>query len=210
MDKDTKIYPIEQAVEAMKVSSKEKFDASVEIHINLSIEKGAPIRFTTTLPHGTGKTKKVAAFAPTKIENADLNLEESDIEKIIKGDIKPKVDFDVLVAHPSTMSKIAKAARVLGPAGAMPNPKTGTVAEDVAKAVEEVKKGKMDVRREKDAPIIHTIVGKKSFTKEALTENIEALIKAMKANKPQKAKPDWIGKVFITTSMGRSFQIEVE
>jgi len=168
------------------------------------------VRFTTTLPHGTGKTKKVAVFASRKVPNADLELTEDDIAKIDKNTIRPKVDFDMLVAEPKFMPKLAKVAKILGPAGVMPNPKTGTVTEDVEKAVEQIKKGKIEVRTEPVAPVIHTIIGKKSFEDNKLEENFNELINAIRSNKPAKAKPNFIRSVFITSTMGPSFSVDVE
>lgn len=205
--------PIVEAIDFLKTNDKAKFDSSLELHMNLNLDvkKGDQnIRFTTTLPHGTGKTVKVASLASGKVASADLELSESDIERLEKGAIKPKVDFDVLVAEPRFMPKLAKVARILGPAGVMPNPKNGTVAEDVNKAVEQIKKGKVEIKTEQNAPIVHTIIGKKSFETKALKDNFEEVISSIKQNKPQKAKPDWIKSVFVSSSMGPSVKIEVE
>jgi len=201
-----------EAIQKVKETSKTKFDPTVEVHINLELEKKGEqsVRFTTTLPHGTGKTKKVAVFASRKVPNADLELTEDDIAKIDKNTIRPKVDFDMLVAEPKFMPKLAKVAKILGPAGVMPNPKTGTVTEDVEKAVEQIKKGKIEVRTEPVAPVIHTIIGKKSFEDNKLEENFNELINAIRSNKPAKAKPNFIRSVFITSTMGPSFSVDVE
>ena len=201
-----------EAIQKVKETSKTKFDPTVEVHINLELEKKGEqsVRFTTTLPHGTGKTKKVAVFASRKVPNADLELTEDDIAKIDKNTIRPKVDFDILVAEPKFMPKLAKVAKILGPAGVMPNPKTGTVTEDVEKAVEQIKKGKIEVRTEPVAPVIHTIIGKKSFEDNKLEENFNELINAIRSNKPAKAKPNFIRSVFITSTMGPSFSVDVE
>src|SRR3990167_1482041 len=189
------IMELMEAIKKVKLLSKEKFDATVEIHINLDLDskkQDQPVRFSLTLPNGTGKTKKVAVLASKKVTGADLELKESDIELIQKGQIKPRIDFDTLVTEPRFMPKLAKVARILGPAGVMPNPKTGTVAEDVNKAVEQIKKGKVEIRTEINAPIIHTIIGKKSFETQALKENFTEVFNSIKQNKPQKAKPDWL------------------
>src|SRR3989344_7207256 len=169
--KEVKLYKLEEAIEFIKKSSKTKFDPTLEVHLNLNFDKKKQeqnIRFTLVLPHGTGKTQKVAVLASKKVQNADLELSEADIEKLEKSILKPKNDFDVLIAEPKFMPKLAKAARILGPAGVMPNPKNGTVSEDVEKAVEQVKKGKVEIRTEPNGQAIHTIMGKKSFTDEAL------------------------------------------
>ena len=200
-----------EAIKKVKMSSKEKFDASVEVHINLDLDSKKmeqPVRFSLTLPHGTGKTKKVAVLASKKIAGADLELKESDIELIQKGQIKPKIDFDTLVTEPAFMPKLAKVAKILGPAGVMPNPKTGTVSDDPEKAVSEIKKGRLDVKTEKDLPMIHTVIGKRSFTEEQLSENFIELYNALKQNKPTKASPEWVKNIFIATSMGQSVIVD--
>jgi len=207
-----KTYTIKEALDFVKKGCGAKFDSTVEAHFNLNVDikKGQTVRFTTSLPHGTGKTQKIAVFASKKVANADLELSEEDLEKIEKGDIKPGVDFDVLVAEPRFMAKIAKVARILGPAGVMPNPKAGTVTEEVEKAVEQFKKGKIEVRTEPEAPIIHTIIGKRSFDNKDLKDNFEEIYTALKQNKPNKTKSDWIKNCFITCTMGPSAQIALD
>jgi large subunit ribosomal protein L1 len=210
-EQDTTLYTIENAINKVK-SKKAKFDATIEVHINLAIDakkQDQPVRYTTTLPHGTGKTKKVAVLASKKVENADLELLESDLDKILKGDIRPKVDFDVLVAEPKFMPKIAKVAKILGPVGAMPNPKTGTVTDDVENAVNQIKKGKIEVRTEKDIPVIHTVIGKLSFSQQQLLENFNELMSSLKQNRPQKNKQDWLKSVYICSTMGKSVGVEL-
>ncbi|HAI63052.1 TPA: 50S ribosomal protein L1 [candidate division WWE3 bacterium] len=200
-----------EAIKKVKQMSKEKFDATVEVHINLDLDakkQEQPVRFSLTLPNGTGKTKKVAVLASKKVAGADLELKESDIDAIQKGQIKPKVDFDTLVTEPAFMPKLAKIAKILGPAGVMPNPKTGTVSDDPEKAVSEIKKGRLDIKTEKDLPMIHTIIGKRSFTEEQLFENFMELFKTLKQNKPTKAALEWVKSVFINTSMGQSVKID--
>jgi len=213
IDKE-KTYEIAEAIKLAKETCKTKFDSTLEVHFNLGIDHKKPeqcIRVSTTLPHGTGKTKKVAVFASKKCPGADIELSEDDLGKIEKGTIKPKVDFDVVIAEPRYMAKLAKIARILGPAGMMPNPKSGTVTEDVEKAVEQVKKGKVELRNEPDAPIIHSIFGKKSFENDKLAENFQEILNTLKSNRPQKVKPDhYIKSCFITTTMGPSVQVQVQ
>lgn len=203
--------PILEAIQEVKTNSKEGFNATIEVHVNLEtdIKKGHTVRYSTPLPFGTGKTKKVAVLASKKISNADIELTEDDVEKIFRGQLKPKTDFDVLVTEPRYMPKLAKAAKILGPAGVMPNPKNGTVTEDVEKAVTEIKKGQIEVKTEKDAPLIHTVIGKVSFTDEALLENFKTFYTTLKQNKPQKAKPDWIRNIFLVSSMGKSVEVNI-
>jgi large subunit ribosomal protein L1 len=210
--KDIKTYTVEEAIKKLKESAKENFDSTVELHINLDLnmeKSDQTVRFSTTLPHGTGKTKRVAVLASTQIPNADLQFTEEDLVKIEKGKIRPKVDFDVFVAETKFMSKIAKVAKILGPAGVMPNPKTGTVSDDVQKAVELIKKGKVEVKTEKSFPAIHTIIGKVSFDEKMLYENFKEIVSTLKQNKPPKSTPEWIKSVYLSSTMGPSVKIDV-
>ena len=207
-----KSYPIKEAVQIVKEKCKCKFDSTVELHINLTLDnkkQEQTVRFITVLPFGTGKTKKVAVLASKKIASADLELSESDIEKLANGTIKPRIDFDVLITEPRFMPKLAKAAKVLGPAGAMPNPKNGTVSEDVEKAVEQVKKGKVEVRLEPNGKTIHTIIGKRSFKDTDLTENFREIMESLEQNKPAKATDNWIKTVHLSTTMSPSVLVQL-
>ena len=209
--RDTNEYKIPDAIKRVKETSKTKFDASVETHINLDIDPTKQIvRFLITLPHGTGKTQKIAVLSDKKVEKADINLSEADLSKIEKGDIKPGTDFDIFITQPKFMPKVAKIAKILGPVGLMPNPKNGTVAENIEKAVEEFKAGKVEIRTEQKAPIIHIVIGKVSFGEKELEENLQEIIKTLKQNKPQKAKPSWIKSIFLTSSMGPSIKLSLE
>ncbi|MBP7927959.1 50S ribosomal protein L1 [Patescibacteria group bacterium] len=211
--KEITIYKLEDALKQICEGAKEKFDATVEVHINLDLDQKKQdqmIRFSLVLPNGTGKSKKVAVMASEKIAGADLELTESDLDKIEKGELKAFRDFDVIITEPKFMPKLAKVARTLGPAGVMPNPKNGTVTENVAKAVEQTKKGKVDIKMEQNAPIIHTIIGKVSFGEKSLEENFKDLLANLKQNKPSKAKPNWIKNVYIGSSMGKSYSIGLE
>ncbi len=141
---------------------------------------------------------------------ADIQLTEDDLKKIEKGKLKPGVDFDVIISEPKYMPKIATVARVLGPQGMMPNPKSGTVTEDVEKATKQIKKGKIEIRNEPNAPIIHVIFGKKSFEAKALKENFEDVMSAITSARPQKIRPEnYIESVFICSSMGPSYKVQV-
>lgn len=199
------------ALKQIKTDAKTNFDSTVELHINLNLDvKKADqmIRFTTVLPNGTGKNVKVAVFASSEVKEADLNLKEEDLDLILNGKLRTGVDFDLVVAEPSYMAKISKVARVLGPAGVMPNPKNGTVTNDVKKAVEQLKKGKIEIRTEQNHPIIHTILGKCSFEASQLEENLSEIINTLKQNKPAKAKPDWISSIFLSSTMGGSYPVD--
>lgn len=210
-EREIQAYPINEAIKKVKAGSKAKFDATVELHINLDIDPAKQnIRFQANLPYGTGKTKKVAVLSSKKIASADISLSEADLPKIESGEIKPKIDFEVLITEPKYMPMLAKYAKILGPAGVMPNPKNGTVSEDVEKALEQIKKGKVSIKTEKDAPIIHTIIGKISFEDKALEENFVEVINILKQNKPPKTNPIWIKSVYIASSMGPSAKVALE
>lgn len=202
-------YSIEEAIQVVKDNSKEKFDATVEVHINLNLEKSQSVRFTTTLPHGTGKERKIAVLSSKTIPEADLSLKESDIEDIEKGNLKPGTDFDVLITEPSFMPKIAKVAPILGPAGVMPNPKSGTLTSEVEETVKDYKQGQIEIRTEPSAPIIHTIIGKVSWDAQKLVDNFHTLITGIRQNKPQKAKVTWIDSVYVKSSMGEAYKVEL-
>jgi large subunit ribosomal protein L1 len=210
-EREAQAYPIAEAIKKVKAGSKAKFDATVELHINLDIDPVKQnVRFQANLPHGTGKTKKVAVLSSKKIAKADLSLSEADLPKIERGEIKPKIDFEVLITEPKYMPMLAKYAKILGPAGVMPNPKNGTVSDDIEKALEQIKKGKVDIKTEKDAPIIHTIIGKISFEDKALEENFMEVIGILKQNKPPKTNPIWIKSAYIASSMGTSVKVALD
>ena len=208
--KDTKEYTIEEAIKKLKSETKSKFDSTVEVHINLEIDPiKQAIRFPLVLPHGTGKPKKIAVLSSQKVKEADITLTVDDLPKIEQGKLKPNVDFDVLISEPKYMPKLAKYAKILGPAGVMPNPKNGTVTEDISKAIEQFKKGKIDVKTEKTAPIIHVSIGKISFDEKALAENYMELLNGLKQSKPAKTNPSWIKSIFITSTMGPSIRVKL-
>ena len=209
--RDAKEYSIEEAVKKIKAESKAKFDATVELHINLDIDPSKQnVRFPVSLPYGTGKSKKIAVLTSGKFDDVDLLIHEEDLPKIEQGKIKPNIDFEVLITEPRFMPVLARYAKILGPAGVMPNPKNGTVTEKISEAIEEIKKGKIDVKTEKLAPLIHTIIGKVSFEEKALMENFKEVIGILKQNKPPKVVPMWIKSIYISSSMGPSVKVTVE
>jgi len=208
-----KVYSIDEAIELVKKTSTVKFDASVEVHVLLGIDpkkSDQQIRTTVVLPHGTGKTKKVAAFVGAKDEKAateagaDLICGEDEIKKIKDTG---KIDFDIAVATPEMMPKLAVAAKVLGPKGLMPNPKTGTVDADVKKMVSEIKKGKAAFKND-DTSNIHQAIGKISFDNVKLKENLEAFLDTLKKVKPATVKGTYIKSLYLTSSMGPSVKVE--
>lgn len=190
-----KKYNLEQAVELAKKTSHVKFDATVELHVNLGVDPRQAdqnIRDSIVLPAGTGKTVTVAV--------ADDAL----LAKLDKGEI----DFDVLVSTPEFMPKLGKYARVLGPRGLMPNPKSGTVATDVNKAVTEAKGGRVEYRVDSTG-IVHLGIGKVSFTEAQLLENLQVVLASIKTGKPQGIKGDYLQSVHLTTSMGPSIPVDI-
>ncbi|HOD01582.1 MAG TPA: 50S ribosomal protein L1 [bacterium] len=209
-EKDTKEYTIEEAIKKLKNESKSKFDATVEVHINLDIDPNKQsIRFSTVLPHGTGKNKKIAVLSSEKIKEADILLTPEDLPKIEQGKIKPNIDFEILISEPKFMPILAKYAKILGPTGVMPNPKNGTVTEDIQKAIEQFKKGKIDIKTEKTAPIIHAVIGKISFDDKSLADNYHELLEGLKQSKPAKTPPSWIKSIFVTSTMGPSLKVKI-
>ncbi|HEX5456727.1 MAG TPA: 50S ribosomal protein L1 [Candidatus Saccharimonadales bacterium] len=212
VEKD-KEYKLEDALELACKTATTKFDSSVELHIRLSVDpKQADqnIRDSVILPAGTGKTLKIAVFADevnakkAKAAGADIAGEETVLNMLEKG----QIDFDVLIAMPNMMVKLAKHARTLGPKGLMPNPKSGTVTADVAKAVEQSKSGKTEYRVD-SAGIVHVAVGKASFGAKKLKQNADELISSIKQNKPASVKGVYIKTVYASTTMGPSVPIEV-
>lgn len=201
------------AIKKLKATPNRKFDESIELHINtnLDVTKSDQIlRASLSLPKGTGKEVKVAVFASEKVPEADVEMTDDILEDIASGKIDPKKEYDVIVAEPKFMPKLSKAARILGPAGLMPNPKTGTVTDEPAKTVAELKKGMVEIRNEPNAPLIHTMIGKKSFSEADLVDNFNAVWSFLKSNKPQKAKPNWIQGIFVSSSMGPGVEIDLE
>lgn len=212
VEKD-KTYNLKEAAELTIKTSTVKFDATVELHIRLNVDpKQADqnIRDTVVLPAGTGKTLRIAVFADAngvtdaKKAGADIAAGEEFLQQLEKGEI----NFDVLIATPAMMPKLGKYARVLGPKGLMPNPKSGTVTTDVAKAVNEAKAGKVEYRVDSTG-IIHAGVGKVSFGAEKILDNAKALLASIKGNKPSSIKGTYVNSVHASTSMGPSVPIDV-
>lgn len=206
-----KEYSLKEAVELAQKTSTTKFDATVELHASLGVDpKHADqnIRGTVSLPAGTGKTLRVAVFADAddakKAQNAGADIAGSD--EFLQQLDKEQLDFDVLIATPTVMAKLGKYARVLGPKGLMPNPKSGTVTKDVTKAVKEAKAGKIEFRVD-SAGIVHTGVGKVSFTSSDLVSNIQAILSALKSAKPASVKGSYVKSIYLTTSMGPSIKV---
>jgi large subunit ribosomal protein L1 len=204
VEKD-KTYSIAEALELAQKTSPTKFDATVELHVNLNVDPrhaDQNLRDNLTLPAGTGKTIRIAVFADENTEGADL----SGVEEIMKQLDKGIMDFDILISTPANMPKLGKYARALGPRGLMPNPKSGTVTTDVAKAVTEAKAGRVEYRVDSTG-IVHLGVGKVSFGTAKLTDNIRAVFTSIKNNKPASVKGTYIKSIHITTTMGPSISV---
>src|SRR5580704_7728355 len=207
-----KLYTLKEASALVKEVNLTKFDASVDLHIRLGVDPkkaDQSVRGTVSLPHGTGKTKRVLVLCTPDKENdarnagADYVGLDEFIQKIESG----WVDFDVVIATPSVMPKIGKLGKVLGPRNLMPNPKTGTVTNDVAGAVNEVKGGKIAFKVDK-AGIIHASIGRVSFTPDKIVENSEELLNAIIKAKPATAKGTYLKSVFITSTMSPGIALD--
>lgn len=204
IEKD-KEYSIKEALYLATKTSTTKFDATVEIHINLGVDPRQAdqnLRDNLVLPHGTGKTVKVAVFDEEKVAGADVQ----GIETITKALDKGIIDFDILIATPANMAKLGKYARVLGPKGLMPNPKSGTVTTDVAKAVEQAKAGRVEYRVDSTG-IVHLGVGKVSFGADKLMANVQAVFDSIKANKPQSIKGNYVKAITVASTMGPGIKV---
>lgn len=211
----TKTYSLTDAVNLVKETANTKFDATIEVHVRLGIDpkkSDQQIRSTVSLPHGTGKTKKVAAFVgpndekAAKEAGADVIYTEEEIKRLKDTG---KIDFEIAVATPEMMPKMASVAKVLGPKGLMPSPKTDTVGTDVKKMISDLKKGKAAFKND-DGANIHIGVGKASFTADQLKENIVAFTDVLKKLKPSSAKGTYLKMVYLSSSMGPSVKVSVE
>lgn len=207
-----KVYSLTEALELATKTNPSKFDASVEMHVRLGVDPRQAdqnIRATVSLPNGTGKTVRVAVFAP-EAEHTGAKKAGADIigdEDFLKQLEKEELNFDILVATPQYMPKLGKYARLLGPRGLMPNPKSGTVATDVAKAVTEAKAGKVEYRVDKQA-IVHLSIGKVSFGGAKLQENAKAFLDSLVSQKPTSLKGGYVKSINVSTTQGPGIKVE--
>ena len=207
-----KVYTIKEALELAVQTNPTKFDASVEVHVRLGVDPRQAdqnIRATVALPHGSGKTVRVAVFAPEG-DHADAKKAGADVvgdEDFLKQLEKEELNFDILVATPQYMPKLGKYARLLGPRGLMPNPKSGTVAADVAKAVTDAKAGRVEYRVDKQA-IVHVAIGKVSFGADKLLVNANAFFESLKSQKPSSLKGNYVNTTSISTTMGPGIKVD--
>lgn len=207
-----KLYSLDEAVKLAAETSPSKFDASVEVHVRLNVDPRQAdqnIRATVSLPHGTGKTIRVAVFAPEADHKAaqDNGADVVGDETFLAQLDKEVLNFDILVATPQYMPKLGKYARLLGPRGLMPNPKSGTVATDVAKAVKEAKAGKVEYRVDKQA-IVHLSIGKVSFGGDKLAENAKAFFESLQSQKPSSLKGGYVKTITVSSTMGPGVKVE--
>ena len=210
-----KVYSnIEEAITILKETATTKFVESVELHANLNIDPkyaDQQLRTTVTLPNGVGKQTIIAVltneenFSEAKSAGADLVGNDELIEQITQGNI----NFDLLIATPNMMPKLAKLGRVLGPKGLMPSPKSGTVSSTLASTLTEFKKGKFEYKADKTG-IVHVNFGKSDFTNIQLIENLKALYQSIEQNRPSGVKGKYFKSLFICTSMGPSIKLDLE
>jgi large subunit ribosomal protein L1 len=206
------VYSPLAAVKLAKETSVTKYDASVEVALVLGVDPkkaDQAIRSTVNLPHGTGKTARVLVFAggeraeEARAAGADIVGADELIDEVSKG----RLDYDAVVSTPELMGKVGRLGKVLGPRGLMPNPKTGTVTTDVAKAVTDIKGGKIEFRVDKNANL-HFLIGKVSFTAEQLAENYAAAIEEVVRSKPSSSKGRFLKKAVISTTMGPGIPVD--
>ncbi len=211
---DTKLYTLEEAMALVKEVNVAKFDASVDLHIRLGIDPrkaDQALRGTVSLPHGTGKTKRVLVFCtPDKEEEAKAaGADYAGLDEYIQKVQDGWTDVDVVIAMPQVMAKVGRIGRVLGPRGLMPNPKTGTVTPNVADAVAEVKKGKISFRVDKYG-IIHSSVGRVSFEPNKLADNANELLSTLIRMKPSTAKGTYMKSVTVASTMSPGVKVDTK
>ena len=210
-----KAYTKEEAIELVKKTSTSKFDGSVEVAMNLNLDTkktDQQLRGAIVLPNGTGKTKRVLVLTKNadqakaaKTAGADFVGEADLVDKIQKENW---LDFDVIIATPEMMPLLGKLGKVLGPRGLMPNPKTGTVTTDVTKAIEDIKKGRIEYRTDSYGNV-HAIIGKVSFDADKLVENLQAFVTTIVKSKPQTAKGQFIKNISVSSTMGPGVKVDI-
>lgn len=213
MDRN-KLYTIEDAVKLVKEVNTTKFDASVDIHVRLGVDPRKPdqaLRGSVALPHGTGRVKKVAVFCtPDKEEEAKAaGADFVGLDDLIKKVQDGWTDVDVVIAMPQVMGQVGRIGRILGPRGLMPNPKTGTVTQDVAGAVAEIKQGKISYRVDKYG-IVHASIGRVSFSPDKLAENANELLSVLQRAKPASAKGTYMKSVSVAGTMSPGIKVDTK
>ncbi|GAA1388829.1 MULTISPECIES: 50S ribosomal protein L1 [Catellatospora] len=211
VDRD-KLYTPVEAIKLAKDTTKVKFDATVEVAMRLGVDPRKAdqmVRGVVNLPHGTGKTARVIVFASGEkaAEATAAGADAVGTDELVARIQEGWLDFDAAIATPDQMAKIGRIARILGPRGLMPNPKTGTVTMDIAKAVSDIKGGKITFRVDKHSNL-HLIIGKASFTAEQLVDNYAAVLEEVLRSKPSASKGKYLKKVFVTTTMGPGIPVD--
>ncbi|PIP18061.1 MAG: 50S ribosomal protein L1 [Parcubacteria group bacterium CG23_combo_of_CG06-09_8_20_14_all_35_9] len=211
-----KVYTPEKAIELVKKTSNVKFDASVEVHVKLGIDTGRgdqQVRGTATLPYGTGKKKKIAVFVQGG-SNEEKEAKEAGVQVVGGEELiseigqTGKCDFDIAIATPQIMPKLARIAKILGPKGLMPNPKAETITTNIKKAVEDLQKGKISFKND-DSGNLHQVIGKVSFENKKILENFNIFIEAVRKAKPTGVKGIYIRNVSLCSSMGPSVKVGI-
>lgn len=208
-----KLYNAKEAIELALKTNPAKFDATVELHIRLGVDPRQAdqnIRDNVVLPAGTGKTVRIAVFSEEDVAKEALKAgaDIAGYEDFLKQLDKEVIDFDILIATPNVMAKLSKYARILGPKGLMPNPKSGTVTTDINKAISQAKAGRVEYRVDSTG-IVHLGIGKVSFGAAKISENVNAVFASIKNNKPASIKGTYVKSIIITTSMGPAIKIQI-
>ncbi len=206
-------YGLEEAVKLIKETGKTKFDSTAEIHLSLNIDPtkaDQALRGTLSLPHGTGRMVKVAAIvSDDKVKLAkEAGADEAGLEDLVAEFSTGNIPYDFIVATPDVMKHLAKVAKVLGQKGLMPNPKAGTVTDDIAKTIKELKAGRLEYRNDKQGNI-HSVFGKVSFKEEELLNNLKSFLRILRDAKPSAVKGSFIKSITLTTTMGPGIKLDV-
>lgn len=215
MENNQPTYQIDEALKLVKENAKAKFDESVEVHIRIPLKskkEELSIRGVCVLPRGTGKTKRVAVFTENEIKAKQAKDVGADIvggkDLITQIKSSGKIDFDIAVATADIMKDLAPIAKILGPRGLMPSPKTETIVDDTAKAVNELRGGKIEFKSDKTGNV-HQVIGKVSFDGDALKENFSCFIEALKKSIPEKLKSGAMNNIVVTSTMGKAIKVKL-
>lgn len=206
-------YTLTEALKLLKETGTTKFDSTAEIHLNLNIDPTKAeqaIRGTISLPHGSGKKVRIAAIVnDDKVKDAKAaGADEAGLEDLVTEFGKGKINYDVIVATPDVMKKLGKVAKILGQKGLMPNPKAGTITDDIVKTIKEIKAGRLEYRNDKEGNI-HSIFGKLSFKDEELENNLKSFLRVIRESKPSTIKGSFIKSITLTSTMGPGIRLNV-
>lgn len=206
-----KAYEFKEGIGLIKKLRDPKFDETVELAVNLGIDTKQTdqnIRGTVVLPYGLGKQVKVLVFTKNEKEALSAGADYAGSEELINKVLGGWLDFDTVIATPDLMGIVSKLGKILGPKKLMPNPKLGTVTFEIAKAVKEAKAGKIEIKNDKGG-VVHTVIGKKSFSEDKLTENFDAVMEKFKSMKPATTKGQFLKSAYVSTTMGPSLKLEI-